>query len=223
MRFLSLIIICLFLNTISCFAQKDTVYKYFDNNDSVTSIKAFSEYYTKSYMTADGWHAVVFLTAKNLPSVHRVYADTSEKTPVGNWNYYTDSGLLKRRVDYNNGKATRSTFYYENGKRNGEATFDTTGNTITQKGWDENGKEIPGYIFEQEAEFPGGKKGWQQFLERVLRPDVPAKKRSPEGYYRVIASFIVNKDGKLSDITTENDPGYGTKEEVIRVLKKSPL
>lgn len=35
-------------------------------------------------------------------------------------------------------------------------------------------------------------------------------------------TFIVEKDGSLSDIQVVNDLGYGTKKELIRVLKQSP-
>lgn len=38
----------------------------------------------------------------------------------------------------------------------------------------------------------------------------------------MIVTFIVDKDGKVSDVKAENDPGYGTKEEAIRVIKKGP-
>ena len=42
------------------------------------------------------------------------------------------------------------------------------------------------------------------------------------GLYRVIINFIVDKEGNLSNISAENDPGYGTKEEALRVFDKSP-
>jgi protein TonB len=39
----------------------------------------------------------------------------------------------------------------------------------------------------------------------------------------VYLNFIVDKSGNISEVTAENDPGYGTKEEAIRVLKKGPV
>jgi hypothetical protein len=39
---------------------------------------------------------------------------------------------------------------------------------------------------------------------------------------RVFASFIVEKDGTLSNIKILRDMGYGTGDETIRVLKESP-
>ncbi len=63
---------------------------------------------------------------------------------------------------------------------------------------------------------------WQKYLERNLNSSVPVDNGAPPGKYTVVVSFIVDKTGALSDIKAENDPGYGTKEEAIRVLKKSP-
>ena len=43
-----------------------------------------------------------------------------------------------------------------------------------------------------------------------------------KGKYEVTAKFIVSKDGTLSDIICENDPGFGICEDVVKFLKKSP-
>lgn len=72
-----------------------------------------------------------------------------------------------------------------------------------------------------EAQFPGGIEGWRRFLERNLNRDIAADNGAPAADYSVIVSFIVNKDGIISDVRAENDPGYGTKAEAIRVIQKS--
>jgi len=72
------------------------------------------------------------------------------------------------------------------------------------------------------AEFSGGAKAWKFFLEKNLNINTPRDKGAPEGIYKVILSFLVDKDGTLSTITTENNPGYGTAEEAIRIMKNSP-
>ena len=70
--------------------------------------------------------------------------------------------------------------------------------------------------------FPGGINAWQKYLERNLDANVPVKKHAVPGKYTVIVSFIVDKQGNISDVKTENNPGYGTAEEAIRVIKRSP-
>lgn len=72
------------------------------------------------------------------------------------------------------------------------------------------------------AEFPGGIAAWNKYLERNLNSNVPVDNGAPAGRYTVVLSFIVDKNGAISDISAENNPGYGTKEEAIRVLKKGP-
>lgn len=73
-----------------------------------------------------------------------------------------------------------------------------------------------------EAQFPGGIEGWRRFLERNLNKDIASENGAPAADYSVIVSFIVNKDGIISDVRAENDPGYGTKAEAIRVIQKGP-
>ena len=72
------------------------------------------------------------------------------------------------------------------------------------------------------AEFPGGTAGWQKYLERNLNRDLPVENGAPPGKYTVVVTFIVDKTGAISDVSAENDPGYGTKDEAVRVIKKGP-
>jgi hypothetical protein len=73
-----------------------------------------------------------------------------------------------------------------------------------------------------QAEFPGGQGGWVRYLERTLNRDLPLENGAPTGKYSVVVSFIVSKDGTISEVKAENDPGYGTKEESIRVIERGP-
>lgn len=70
------------------------------------------------------------------------------------------------------------------------------------------------------AEFPGGLPAWAKYLERNLNRDLPVENGAPPGKYTVVVSFIVAKDGSISDVVAENDPGYGTKNEAVRVITR---
>ena len=72
------------------------------------------------------------------------------------------------------------------------------------------------------AEFPGGAAAWQKYLTRNLNSDIPVQNGAPAGKYTVYVTFTVDKTGVISDVQAENDPGYGTKEEAIKVIKKGP-
>lgn len=70
--------------------------------------------------------------------------------------------------------------------------------------------------------FPGGTDAWAKFLSRTLNRDLPVENGAPAGNYRVTVSFIVARDGSISDVKAENDPGYGTGGEAVRVIQKGP-
>ncbi|MBS1670298.1 MAG: energy transducer TonB [Bacteroidetes bacterium] len=72
------------------------------------------------------------------------------------------------------------------------------------------------------AEFPGGKEAWQKFLQKNLNANIPVDKGCPPGKYIVNLTFTVNEKGEVSNIKALNNPGYGTKEEAIRVMQNSP-
>ncbi|MAL14651.1 MAG: energy transducer TonB [Algoriphagus sp.] len=66
---------------------------------------------------------------------------------------------------------------------------------------------------------PGGVQGWTQYL--INRLKYPEKAQSKEIEGTVIVSFIVEKDGSLSDIELMRGIGGGCDEEALRVVKGS--
>lgn len=75
---------------------------------------------------------------------------------------------------------------------------------------------------QMEAQFPGGLPAWKRFLERNLNQNTLEENGAPPGKYSVIVSFRVDKDGSITEVKAENDPGYGTAAEAVRVIKKGP-
>ncbi len=82
--------------------------------------------------------------------------------------------------------------------------------------------DVPFTSVQIEAQFKGGMSEWTKYLERNLNKDLPSENGAPPADYAVIVSFIVDRNGMISDVRAENDPGYGTKAEAIRVIQKSP-
>lgn len=74
---------------------------------------------------------------------------------------------------------------------------------------------------EVEAAFPGGEAAWRNYLQKTLNGNVPVDNGAGEGTYTVIVKFVVSKDGSLSDVNCENDPGFGMCQEAVRVIKKT--
>jgi periplasmic protein TonB len=73
-----------------------------------------------------------------------------------------------------------------------------------------------------EAQFPGGQDAWRKYLERNLNNQTPADNGAAPGNYTVTVSFLVSKDGSISEVQALNDPGYGCAAEAVRVIKKGP-
>ncbi|RZJ69922.1 energy transducer TonB [Flavobacterium sp.] len=69
---------------------------------------------------------------------------------------------------------------------------------------------------EVKPEFPGGIDKFYKFVKDNFR----APDDTPGG--RMIISFVVEKDGSLTDIKVPRPAGPGTAEEAIRMLKRSP-
>ncbi|WP_176767603.1 energy transducer TonB [Daejeonella rubra] len=69
-------------------------------------------------------------------------------------------------------------------------------------------------------EFTGGHAAFVKYLNRNLRYPEAAVERGIQG--KVLVSFIIEKDGQLSNIKIIRGIGNGCDEEAIRVLEKSP-
>lgn len=72
-----------------------------------------------------------------------------------------------------------------------------------------------------EASFPGGPDAWRKFLERNLKQDIAVDNGAPAGDYQVVVSFLVDKNGNVTEVKAETDPGYGTAAEAVRVIQRS--
>jgi TonB family protein len=75
-------------------------------------------------------------------------------------------------------------------------------------------------LVEKSPQFPGGPDALSKFLTENLKYPVLAKKNGIEG--RVVVSFIVEKDGSLTDVKTLKDIGGGCGEEALRLVRGMP-
>ena len=70
-------------------------------------------------------------------------------------------------------------------------------------------------------EFTGGAKAWSKYMERNLR--YPSRAQDEGATGKVYVSFVVEKDGSITDVSVIKGIGFGCDEEAIKVIKKSPL
>lgn len=76
-------------------------------------------------------------------------------------------------------------------------------------------------VIKTEAHFIGGDEKWKKFLMQKINPDIPNRNRAPDGRYITVVRFMINPDSSVSNIFIIKNPGYGTGEELARVIKLS--
>jgi protein TonB len=103
--------------------------------------------------------------------------------------------------------ANTSTSPGGDGTGNGEGQVD--GNAVYEAGGIEN-----------YPEFPGGMEAFSKFIQKNLRYPSPAQEAEVQG--KVFLSFVVEKDGSITDVQVTKGIGYGCDDEAMRVIKKSP-
>ena len=107
-----------------------------------------------------------------------------------------------------------------------DVTSDGTGTTGLNSTSDGTGTEIPkavdygntlvnSAVLDKMPEFPGGINKFYSYVgNNFEKPEIDAINT-----FRVYVSFVIEKDGSMTDIKVVRDPGYGLGREAIRVLK----
>ena len=82
---------------------------------------------------------------------------------------------------------------------------------------DDENKIYSGSDVEVKPDFPGGMSKFYKFIAANFNPP-----DEPGVNGKLAISFVIEKDGSLSDIKVTHDIGHGTGPEILRVLKLSP-
>ena len=75
-------------------------------------------------------------------------------------------------------------------------------------------------VVEQMPQFPGGPAALMEYLSKNVRYPEEAHKKGTEG--RVIATFVVEKDGSISDVTIRRSVSPELDDEALRVVNSMP-
>lgn len=96
------------------------------------------------------------------------------------------------------------------------------GNGTAKEGTGTESNEVVGLSgVDEYPEFTGGAKAWSKYMERNLRYPSRAQEEGAAG--KVYVSFVVEKDGSITDVSVIKGIGFGCDEEAMKVIKKSPL
>lgn len=96
-------------------------------------------------------------------------------------------------------------------------TFTPSNQTSTKS---DTGKVFAFTSIDRQPSFPGGMDKFYQYLGKSIKYPQEAKDKKVQG--KVFLSYIVEKDGRLTEIEVRRSLGSGTDEEAVRVLKASP-
>lgn len=99
-----------------------------------------------------------------------------------------------------------------------EETTSTSTETVSES--IEKNTETVFTVVEESAMFPGGQEELIKYLALNIKYPKQAKVRGVEGL--VYVSFVVEKDGSLTDINLLKDIGSGCGQEAVRVVKEMP-
>lgn len=75
-------------------------------------------------------------------------------------------------------------------------------------------------VVEQQASFPGGPTKLYEYLAKNIKYPQQARETGTQG--KVYLTFVVERDGSITDIKILRDIGSGCGEEAIRVVKSMP-
>jgi protein TonB len=107
------------------------------------------------------------------------------------------------------GERTHETVTPVTGSGNGTGAAQVEDNTVYDAG-----------VLEKFPEFEGGMGAWAKFIQRNLRYPEMAVEQGTQG--KVFVSFVVEKDGSISNVSVVKGIGGGCDEEALRVIRKSP-
>lgn len=89
------------------------------------------------------------------------------------------------------------------------------------EGENPNGNEITDVSgVDEYPEFEGGMKAWAKYIQRNLRYPYQAQEAGTQG--KVYISFVVEKDGSITNVNLIKGIGFGCDEEALKVIRKSP-
>lgn len=108
----------------------------------------------------------------------------------------------------------------EDGKGNAKVAVNTGGGEGSGTATEGTNEIFDTYGVEEFPEFPGGMAAWSKFLQKNLRYPYMAQEAGIQG--KVFVSFVIEKDGSVSDVALVRGIGAGCDEEALRVIKKSP-
>lgn len=85
---------------------------------------------------------------------------------------------------------------------------------------EEDDEQVIWQVVEQDPEFPGGVEALYKYIQQNIKYPQLAKENNITG--RVFVTFVVERDGSVSNVKAARDIGGGCGAEAVRVVKSLP-
>lgn len=221
MRYL-LSAIMVFIICIHVQAQADTVFTYY-NPLWKPVIKDSATFYEKKY-----WHDQLlkrdtYRADSNIIMRTASFADSAGKIAKGFFSRYDRKGIIRDSIYVEGRHRKEGWYFYSTGQKKAYFHTNAKGDYDVQKGWDEQGKEIAGYVAFRPAVFPGGDSVWKAFLMQGLVTNQPEAYAAGKISGVVEVLFNVAPDGSITDVRVGKSSGHAELDKhAIEVISSSP-
>lgn len=136
----------------------------------------------------------------------------------GSYRLYWDNGHLKKEGRYSRGKKVGNwRMFYKDGKPALKESYDDKGTLVDSAYFDMEGKSVNSIAVQQAPSFPRGMANLYRVFGREVRYPGTLAREGVQGTVKL--SFLVTKEGKITDITVVESPHVKLSNEAIRVLK----
>jgi len=181
------------------------------------TVLAFGQKIDTVYYNAD-WK----VTEKQNSSYYRI-AKTIEPKKKYEVTDYFNSGKVQMTGTYSSLSPDVEdglfTWYYESGNKKSENVYEN-GKCISSKSWNEDGTTQTVANLEKQPSYPGGMAKLYKYIgKNFLYPPSLAKVR-PKG--TIILTFVVDKEGGISDVEVTQSVHPLMDAEAVRVVKDMP-
>lgn len=85
---------------------------------------------------------------------------------------------------------------------------------------DDSGDPLPFFVLEHKPEFPGGDKALLKFIANNVRYPVICQENGVQGMVSI--SFVINEQGKVTNVQSVRAPDANLEREAIRVVASMP-
>jgi len=219
MKLFLYVLACLFSVT-NIFAQKNAgSITLLDKKWEETDSEKKAKYFIHKYRVNDTTWLFDYYNFKGPKIRQESYRDAAGKKPNGFYAYYNEEGVLDSCGNIF-GNLKSDTWTYFKGETWKDVAYKTFENGVLVKVETKPDTSVTKLNVELESSFPGGQRGWQQFLGKNLRyPDRAVDLRISGN---VIVMFIVNQQGKINEPMISKSVEYSLDEETLRIITISP-